>query len=249
MDSVYLYDKYGSPISHDVWTQRRAAHRLGVRELARARRGHLGGARRAAGVPLLARDVLGGGRSRHPPRQQALVPGAARALARGARRDLPATSSRASGMPSAQAFVQHAGATTLDAAALLMPLVRFISPTDPRWLSTLRAIERELVSDSLVYRYRLGDAVLRRAHGPGGHVLDVLVLVRRVPVAHGRPAQGALLLREDARLRQPPRASTARSSGPQAQHLGNFPQAFTHLALISAAYDLDRRLSAAGHAG
>src|SRR5262245_35817227 len=56
-----------------------------------------------------------------------------------------------------QAFVQHVGATTLDAAALLMPLVRFVSPTDPRWISTLRAIERELVSDSLVYRYRLSD--------------------------------------------------------------------------------------------
>src|SRR5204862_2452407 len=55
------------------------------------------------------------------------------------------------------AFMQHAGATTLDAAALLMPLVRFISPTDPRWISTLRAIERDLVSDSLVYRYRTDD--------------------------------------------------------------------------------------------
>src|SRR4029450_6613763 len=44
-----------------------------------------------------------------------------------------------------RAFVQHAGAATLDAAALLMPLVRFISPTDPRWVSTLSAIERELV--------------------------------------------------------------------------------------------------------
>jgi GH15 family glucan-1,4-alpha-glucosidase len=57
--------------------------------------------------------------------------------------------------PTRGAFMQYAGATTLDAAALLMPLVRFVSPTDPRWVSTLRAIERELVSDSLVYRYRL----------------------------------------------------------------------------------------------
>jgi len=57
--------------------------------------------------------------------------------------------------PTRRAFIQHVGATTLDAAALLMPLVRFVSPTDPRWISTLRAIERELVSDSLVYRYRL----------------------------------------------------------------------------------------------
>ena len=56
--------------------------------------------------------------------------------------------------PTRAAFVQHAGATTLDASALLMPLVRFVSPTDPRWISTLRAIETDLVSDSLVYRYR-----------------------------------------------------------------------------------------------
>ena len=55
-------------------------------------------------------------------------------------------------------FVQHPGASTFDAAALLMPLVRFVSPTDPRWIDTLRGIERELVSDSLVYRYRLGES-------------------------------------------------------------------------------------------
>ena len=59
--------------------------------------------------------------------------------------------------PDRQGFVQHPGAVTFDASALLMPLVRFLSPTDPRWISTLRGIERELVSDSLVYRYRLGD--------------------------------------------------------------------------------------------
>jgi GH15 family glucan-1,4-alpha-glucosidase len=47
------------------------------------------------------------------------------------------------------------GAATFDAAALLMPLVRFVSPTDPRWIATPRGIEQELVSDSLGYRYRL----------------------------------------------------------------------------------------------
>ena len=54
--------------------------------------------------------------------------------------------------------MQYKGAVGLDAASLLMPLVRFISPHDPRWLSTLRAIEDVLVDDSLVYRYRTGDA-------------------------------------------------------------------------------------------
>ncbi|MET0151672.1 MAG: glycoside hydrolase family 15 protein [Candidatus Binatia bacterium] len=57
-----------------------------------------------------------------------------------------------------RAFTQSKGSAPLDASALLMPLVRFVSPTDPRWVATLRAMERELVSDSLVYRYRLGDA-------------------------------------------------------------------------------------------
>src|SRR5207249_3568507 len=53
-----------------------------------------------------------------------------------------------------KAFMQYPGAQTVDASALLMPLMRFISPKDPRWLSTLKRIEDELVSDSLVYRYK-----------------------------------------------------------------------------------------------
>ena len=59
--------------------------------------------------------------------------------------------------PSLKAFVQSPGSTTLDASALLMPLIKFISPTDARWISTFRAIEQSLVSDSLVYRYRVDD--------------------------------------------------------------------------------------------
>ena len=88
MDAVYLYDKYGSPIPHDGWTEHRAVDRLGLRTLAREGRGHLGGARRAPGVPLLAGDVLGGDRPGHPSRGKTLVPGAAGPMARRPRHDL-----------------------------------------------------------------------------------------------------------------------------------------------------------------
>jgi pentatricopeptide repeat protein len=58
--------------------------------------------------------------------------------------------------PARRAFVQHYDTDVLDASLLLMPLYKFIAPTDPRWLSTLDAITKELVSDSLVYRYNAG---------------------------------------------------------------------------------------------
>ena len=56
--------------------------------------------------------------------------------------------------PKLKSFVQFRGAKTVDASSLLMPMLRFISPSDPRWQSTLAAIENTLVEDSLVYRYR-----------------------------------------------------------------------------------------------
>src|SRR5207247_7222702 len=66
--------------------------------------------------------------------------------------------------PARQAFVQHYDTDVLDASLLLMPLRRFIAPTDPRWISTLDAITAELVSDSLVYRY----SVDASPDGPAG---------------------------------------------------------------------------------
>jgi GH15 family glucan-1,4-alpha-glucosidase len=146
------------------------------------------------------------------------------------------------------AFMQHPGATTLDASALLMPLVRFISPTDPRWISTLRAIERELVSDSLVYRYRLSDAFKDGLSGQEGTFsmcsFWYVECLSRMGDLHKARFFFEKMLGYANHL-----GLYGEELGPQAQHLGNFPQAFTHLALISAAYDLDRRLSAAGHAG
>jgi GH15 family glucan-1,4-alpha-glucosidase len=149
---------------------------------------------------------------------------------------------------SRHAFVQHPGASTLDASSLLMPLVRFISPTDPRWVSTLRAIERDLVSDSLVYRYRLDDRFSDGLTGQEGtfsmcSFLYVECLSRLGDLPKARFFFEKMLGYANHL------GLYGEQLGPQAEHLGNFPQAFTHLALISAAYDLDRRLSAAGHSG
>jgi GH15 family glucan-1,4-alpha-glucosidase len=142
--------------------------------------------------------------------------------------------------------VQSPGAKAVDASSLLMPLVRFISPTDPRWLSTLRAIEESLVADSLVYRYRIDDQ-FSDGLPPGEGTFSmcsfwyVECLSRMGDVLKARHYMEKMLgYANHVGL-------YGEELGPRAQHLGNFPQAFTHLALISAAYDLDRRLSAAGH--
>src|SRR5436309_1991549 len=146
------------------------------------------------------------------------------------------------------AFVQHVGATTVDAATLLMPLVRFISPTDPRWISTLRAIEHELVSDSLVYRYRLAGGFSDGLTGEEG-TFSMCSFWYVVCLSRMGDLQQARFFFEKMLGYANHLGLYGEELGPQAQHLGNFPQAFTHLALISAAFDLDRRLSAAGHAG
>src|SRR5205823_7261797 len=104
-----------------------------------------------------------------------------------------------------RAFVQHYDTDVLDASLLLMPLCKFIAPTDPRWISTLDAITAELVSDSLVYRYNV-DASPDGLAGEEGDLLDVLLLVGG-GARPGRAARrGAAGLREDAHLREPRRA-------------------------------------------
>ena len=94
--------------------------------------------------------------------------------------------------PKREAFVQHYDTDVLDASLLYMPLVGFISPTDPMWQSTLRAMDEELVSDSLVYRYD-PQRLAGRAARLGGHVHDLHVLVRRrarpLRPARRRPAR------------------------------------------------------------
>ncbi len=134
-------------------------------------------------------------------------------------------------------FVQTRGGQTLDASLLLMPLVRFVSATDPRWLSTLNAIGTALVDDGLVYRYRSDDGL----DGQEGAFSACSFwyaecLARAGDVLKARRVFEAVLNYSNHL------GLYAEEFDARSDLLGNFPQAFTHLALISAAYYLDREL-------
>jgi GH15 family glucan-1,4-alpha-glucosidase len=247
MDAAYLYDKYGSPIPHDVW-----------RNIVRL----------IDWVCIHWREQDEGIWEVRSGRQEFLYSRVMcwvaidRAIRLAAKRSFPAPLARWHDVrdtiyrdvyerfwdPTRRVFVQAAGSKALDAASLLMPLIRFVSPTDPRWLSTLHAIEQDLVSDSLVYRYRLGDGYTDGLTGQEGTFsmcsFWYVECLSRMGDLHKARFFFEKMLGYANHL-----GLYGEELGPQAQHLGNFPQAFTHLALISAAFDLDRRLSAAGHAG
>jgi GH15 family glucan-1,4-alpha-glucosidase len=135
------------------------------------------------------------------------------------------------------AFVQHYGSDYLDASVLLMPLVKFIAPTDPRWLSTLDAIGKELVSDSLVYRYNLGASPDGVVGEEGTFSICSFWYVEALARA-GRLDEARLAF-EKMLTYANHLGLYSEEIGPRGELLGNFPQAFTHLALISAAVNLD----------
>jgi GH15 family glucan-1,4-alpha-glucosidase len=149
--------------------------------------------------------------------------------------------------PDRQAFVQHKHTTSLDAASLLMPMVKFISPSDPKWRSTLAAIGSELVEDAMVYRYRPDAAADGLSGGEGSFSICSFwyaeVLARSGDVQQARLAFEKMLSHANHL------GLYAEELGSHGEHLGNFPQAFTHLALISAAYAIDRKLSDTGASG
>ena len=121
-----------------------------------------------------------------------------------------------------------------------MPLVKFISPTDPRWLSTLDAMTDELVSDSLVYRYNV-EASPDGLDGDEG-TFSICSFWYVEALARADRLDEARLAFEKM-LRTPITwGCSVEEIGPTGEQLGNFPQAFTHLALISAAVNLDRAL-------
>jgi len=140
-----------------------------------------------------------------------------------------------------RAFVQYPGSDVLDASLLLMPLVHFISPTDPRWISTLDAIGNELVRDSLVYRYNPA-ASPDGVDGEEGTFSMCTYWYVECLARAGRIDEAQLVF-EKMHTYANHLGLYSEQIGPRGELLGNFPQAFTHLALISAAIDLDRHLS------
>ncbi|MFE9774386.1 glycoside hydrolase family 15 protein [Streptomyces sp. NPDC005931] len=138
------------------------------------------------------------------------------------------------------AFVQHEDGDVLDAAVLMMPLAKFIAPTDPKWLSTLDSLTEDLVSDSLVYRYD-PQASPDGVRGDEGTFSICSFWYVEALTRAGRLDEASLAFEK--------MLTYANHLGLYAEEIshtgeqqGNFPQAFTHLALISAAFNLDRAL-------
>jgi GH15 family glucan-1,4-alpha-glucosidase len=118
--------------------------------------------------------------------------------------------------------------------------VKFIAPTDPRWLTTLDAISRELVSDSLVYRYNV-EASPDGLQGEEG-TFSMCSFWYVEALARAGRLDAARLAFEKMLTYANHLGLYSEEIGPTGEQLGNFPQAFTHLALISAAFNLDRAL-------
>jgi GH15 family glucan-1,4-alpha-glucosidase len=139
-----------------------------------------------------------------------------------------------------QTFVQAQGEDQVDAGLLLLPQVKFVAPNDPRFLSTLKVIEERLVTDTLVFRYDVETAQDGVAGGEGTFSLCSFWYVEAL-TRTGRVAEARLAL-EKMMTYANHLGLFAEQIGLNGEQLGNFPQAFTHLALISAAYNLDREL-------
>jgi GH15 family glucan-1,4-alpha-glucosidase len=239
VDSIYLYNKYGKPISYDSWEQLGRIIEWVCANWDQADEGIW--------------ETRGGRKQFVYSRMQCWV-AVERALRIATARGLPSNRSLwererdriyhqalASGWNANRgAFVQHYGTDVLDASVLLMPMVKFIAPTDPRWLSTLSAIRSELVSDSLVYRYDV-EASPDGLRGVEG-TFSACTFWYVEALARAGELEEARLVLEKMLTYANHLGLYAEEIGPTGEQVGNFPQAFTHLALISAAVNLDRQL-------
>jgi GH15 family glucan-1,4-alpha-glucosidase len=243
LDAAYLYNKHGAPLDHDLWQNlRRILAWLsenwqnpdeGIWEVR-------GGKRQFVSSKVMSWVALE--RAGRIARQRGLPAGDGRWISE---RDRIYEEIMQKGWnPEKKSFVQHYGSDALDASLLLMPLTKFVGPTDPRWLSTLEQIQRELTYDTLVDRYKTNEAAPDGLSGDeGSFSLCSFWLVECLTQA-GRLDEARLALEKMFSYANH-LALYAEEVGPRGEALGNFPQALTHLSLISAAVHLDRALGAA----
>jgi GH15 family glucan-1,4-alpha-glucosidase len=237
MDALYLYDKYGAPLSYDMWVT--IEHMLDW-------------------VVQHWRDddqsiweVRGGRRQFTYSKLQCWV-----ALDRGVRlarkRSFPTegdqwryernkiyTAIMQEGWNEKKgAFTQYFGSGACDASLLMMPLMLFVSPKDPRMLATIDAIRRELASDSLVLRYQVEKAAEDGLPGNEGFFSVCSYWMVEAMARAGRVEEAQLLFEKLISYANH-LGLFSEEIGGKGELLGNFPQALTHLGLISAAHNLD----------
>ena len=242
MDAVYLYNKHGDPISYDLWARLRVLINWVCDNWQRKDEGIW--------------EIRGGQRHFVYSKPMCWV-AVDRGLRLASKRSFPADRERwlkvrdqiyeeimdKGWSAERKAFVQSYGDDTLDASNLIMPLVFFVSANDPRMLGTLDATNRSpkdggLVSNSLVYRYdgeKSPDGLLGEE---GTFNLCSFWLVEALTRA-GRVDEARLIFERMLGYSNH-LGLYAEEIGPSGEALGNFPQAFTHLTLISAAVNLDR---------
>jgi pentatricopeptide repeat protein len=251
MDAVYLYNKHGDPISYDLWTRLRVLINWvcdnwqqkdeGIWEIR-------GGQRHFVYSKLMCWVAID------------------RGLRLASKRSFPADRDRwlkvrdqiyeeimeRGWSAERKAFVQSYDDDTLDASNLIMPLVFFLSANDPRMLGTLDATNRSpkdggLVSNSLVYRYDVEKSPDGLEGEEGTFNLCSFWLVEALTRA-GRVDEARLIFEQMLGYSNH-LGLYAEEIGPGGEALGNFPQAFTHLTLISAAFSLNRALGAGSPGG
>ena len=244
LDAAYLYNKWGAPLDYDLWQNLRKILDWLADNWQRADEGIWevrGGSAQFVSSKLMAWVALE--RAGRISRQRGLPAGDGRWTKE---RDRIYEEIMEKGWnPKKRSFTQTYGGEALDASLLLMPLVKFVGPTDPRWLATLERIQEELARDTLVDRYNVEHASpdgLGSTSPEGSFSMCSFWLVECLTQA-GRLDEARLALEKMFSYANH-LGLYAEEIGPSGEALGNFPQAFTHLSLISAAVHLDRALGA-----
>ncbi|UII24489.1 glycoside hydrolase family 15 protein [Fulvivirga maritima] len=239
MDSIYLYDKYGEPVTYNFWESLKRhieyvcdnwrAKDHGIWEIRSEKREFLY-SRVMCWVAVDRAIRLAEKRSFPYPFERW----------RNVRDEIYKNVYEDFWNDDLKAFVQYKGADVLDASALLMPLVRFISPYDPRWQTTMEAIEEKLATDSLVYRYNTEHDIDGLSSEEGTFSVCSFWYVECL--CRGGQLEKARLFFEKMLSYGNHLGLFAEQIGLRGEQLGNFPQAFTHLGLISAAYAINRAI-------